>query len=104
MNGRLINTAIGIDDVFAVGRILDRVITVAFGEGGETGAIEVHAIEMDEVRILVGISPAGTEPNLAIFFVDAIDGADDKLAFGDLVRDFSSGDVNEVKMPPAIAF
>src|SRR5689334_18413728 len=59
---------------------------------------------MNEVRVLFGIAAAGAKQNLALNFIDAIDTANDELAPVDLVFDLASGDIDEVQMPPAVAF
>src|SRR4051794_34162962 len=79
-------------------------IAIAFGQRHQTRAVEVNAIELNEVGILIRISSPGPKPNLSFFFVNAIDAAHDKLAFGNLVLDLSSSDIDEIEMAPAIAF
>ncbi len=83
----MIDAAVGVDQVLAVGRKLHRVIAVALGQRDQARAVEVDAVVVDEVRILVGILAAGVEPDLPLLLVDAVDAADDVLAVGDLVLD-----------------
>jgi len=104
MDRRKIDAAVSIDDVVAVGRVLNGVIAIALSEGNQAGAVEIHAAELDEVRVLIGIFSAGTKPDLTFFFVDAIDSANDELAFGDLLFDFAAGNIDEVEVPPSVAF
>ena len=55
MNGRHVDTRIRVDEELAVGRMLNRVVSVAFGQGDQSGAVEVDAVEMNEIGILAGV-------------------------------------------------
>ncbi len=57
-------------------------VSIAFGERNQVGAVEIDPIVVDEVRILARVSSAGAEPDLPLLFIDAIDAADDELALG----------------------
>ena len=102
--GRRIDAAVRVDQVLAIGRELHRVVAVAFGERDQTRAVEVHAVVMHEVRILIGILAAGVKPDLSFLLVDLVDAADNILARGDLILDAAVFDVEQVQVPPAVAF
>src|SRR5262245_4718250 len=103
MNRLLIDARVRIDEVRPVRRVLDAVCTISRSESHEACAIKVHAVVVNEIRVLIGIAAAGAKPNLAIVFVDALDAADDIVALGDLVFDRSILGVDQIDMPPAIA-
>src|SRR5262249_6801702 len=64
----------------------------------------VDAVVMNEVRVLSLVLAAGPEPDLPTCLIDAVDATDDVGAARDLVLDLSLLDVDQVKMPPAVAF
>src|SRR2546427_8290178 len=101
---RCVHAAPGIDEAFAIGRELDGVVAVALGKGDEAGPIQVNTVVMDEVGVLVRVFAAGAEPHLAVFFIDAVDAANNELAFGDLVFDSADFRIDKVEMAPAVAF
>ena len=68
-----------------------------------SGAVEIDAVEMEEVRILVRGSCRWRGTRSAACLVDAIDAADHPLALGDLVLDLPPFGVDQVQMPPAVA-
>src|SRR5262245_35098927 len=78
-------------------------VPVAFCERDQARAVEIHAIKMNEIRILVRVLAAGSEPDLPIFFVNLIDPANDKLSFGYLVFNPPFLRIDQVKMPPTVA-
>ena len=98
-----VDAAVGVDEIPAIRRKLDRVAAVALGQGDQSGAVEIDAVVMDEVRILVGVLAAGAEPDLPLLLVDAVDAADDVRALGDLVLDLAGLGVDQVEVPPAVA-
>ena len=99
---RHVDTAVGVDEVSAIGRELHRVRAVSLGEGDEAGAVEVHPIVVDEVRILAGVLASRPEPDLPLLLIDQVDAADDVLAAGDRVLDLPLPGVDEVEMSPAV--
>src|SRR5205823_11813061 len=89
VDGGSVHTRIGVDEVLSIRRVLDRMIAVALRQCDQSGAVEVDAVIMDQVRILIRILAAGTEPDLPACFVDAVDTAHDILAPGNLVLDLA---------------
>ena len=76
-----------------------RVHAVLFGDAGESGAVERHAIEMP----LEGRFFRGREIDDAFGFVNGIHLADFPIAFGEL-RELLAGQVIEIEMAVAGAF
>ncbi len=62
-----IHAAVGVDEITAIRRILDGVVSVTVGKGDQAGAVEVNPIEVHEVRVLVRILATGAEPDLSLF-------------------------------------
>src|SRR5882724_7322753 len=104
MRRRHINAAVSIDDVFSIWRILHGMVPVSFGERNQTRAIEIHTIKVNEIWILVGVLPAGTKPDLPVFFVDLINPAQNKFSLRDLIFDSAFLRIHQVKMTPTVAF
>ena len=51
-------------------------ITVSsVGECNEASAVEIHAIVMDEIRILIRVLAARRKPDLSVLFVNAVNAA-----------------------------
>src|SRR5262249_52727345 len=77
--------AVGADGVLLAGGERARGAAVAVGEGDESGAVEVHTVVVDQVRVLAGVPAAGPEPHLPLVLVDRVDSANDEVAAGDRV-------------------
>ena len=101
--GRQIDARPRVDVHLTVRRIRHRVIGGCVGERRQAGAVEVDAIEVREVRILLRIHAAGAEIDLAVGLVDALHGAHDELALGDLVLHRARGAVEQVQVRPSVA-
>src|SRR5262249_25098831 len=100
---RQVYARIRIDQVLAVRGILDRVVAVPLGQRDQTGAVEVDAVVVDQVRVLVRVHAAGAKPDLPLLLVNAVDAADDPFAFGDLVLDDAGFGIDQVKLTPTVA-
>src|SRR5262245_4859822 len=101
MYGRRIHTAVGVNDVFTIGRVLDGMVAIGLGEGDKAGAVEVNAIEVDKIGVLIRIFAAGAEPDLAVLLVNTVDASDDELTCGDRVLDLAFFRINQVEMTPS---
>ena len=91
-----------IDERSPVRGILQRMSAVPLCQCDQIGAIEVHPVMVDKIRILFGVSSTGLEPDLAGIFIDPLHLANDPWTQGDLVFQRSQFRVVKVKMPPAI--
>ena len=83
---------------------MNGVIAVAFGQRNQAATIKANAVVMHEIRVLIAALPARAKPDLPVFFIDPIDPAHDEFAFGDLVFDRPVLEVDQVKVPPSVAF
>ncbi len=86
-----------------VGRERDGVIAVGISERGQAGAVEVHAVVVNEIGIPARVHAAGGEPDLARGGVHGRDCANHPLAFRDLVLHLPGDAVVQIEMVPAIA-
>ena len=77
---------------------------IGVGEFGETGAVEIDAAILDEVRILSRNQSAGLEHNLPLGVVHKHDIAHQPFALGDLILHLAGDAVVQVQMLPAVAF
>jgi hypothetical protein len=75
---------------------------VALGQRDQTGAVEIDAVVMDEIRVLPFVLAARPEPDLAVILVDPVDPADDPVAFGDRILDAALRAIDQVQVPPAV--
>ena len=101
--GRLIDRGPSIDVIFAVSGVFEVMVAFRLGERSEPGSIKVDAIGMHEIGIFAGPHAAGLEPDLALVVVDAIDGAHDPFAPGDLILDFARLAIEQIEMRPSVA-
>ena len=62
-----------------------RVVTVAGGEGRETGAIELHSVVVDQIGVLCRLSATRGEVDLSGLLIDVLDATDHPFSPGDLV-------------------
>ena len=60
---------------------------IAFGQNDQMASVKVHVAIVNVIGILAGQNAASAKPDLAFFFVDALDTAHDPFAFRDLVFD-----------------
>ena len=101
---RHVHPAVGVDEIAAIGRELDRVVAVALGERDQAGAVEVDAVVMDEVRVLVRVLAAGAEPDLAASSSSIRSMPRTTYSpLGDRVLDLAGLRVDQVEVPPAVA-
>src|SRR5260370_718369 len=77
-------------------------VPVSFGERDQARAIKIHAIKVNEIRILIGVLAAGSEPDLAIVFIDLINPANNKFSLRNLVFDSPFLCIHEVKVTPTV--
>ena len=75
---------------------------VAFRQDNQSRAIQIHAAQVQIVRVLFGPNAAGPEPRLPLFRVDPLDASNDPLAFGDRILDRAGLGVDQIQViPPA---
>ena len=74
------------------------------GQTEQVRAVEVDAIEIDEVGILTGIHAAGGKPDLTTLVVDVIDASHEPGSLRDLVLELAVLPIVEVEVIPTIAF
>ena len=77
---RQVEPRIGVDKVLSVRRVAQRVIRFGWSQRRQRSAVEVDFVAMYVVGIFVRIHAAGLEVNLAIDFVDAVDGTHHPIA------------------------
>ena len=104
MHRRQVNARIGVDEVLPRRRILNRMRPIAIGQGNKIAAVEVDSIVVEEIRVLAGDLAAGPEPDLSFVLVNAFNGADDKVALGDLVLHLAGLVVDQIEVTPAVFF
>ena len=77
---------------------------VTFSQAKKPGAVEVHAVGVQVIRILTRLAAGGSEGNLTLILIHLHHLAHDPFALSDLVFHFAGHAVVEVKMIPAITF
>src|SRR5438105_4083448 len=79
-------------------------VAVSRRERNQPAAVEIDAIVVNEIRVLIGIAAAGTEPDLALVFINPVDLANDVLSLRNLIFDGALFGVHKIEVPPTIPF
>ena len=101
--GGHVDAAVSVDQEPTVGRILNGVTAVSFGEGNQAGAVEIDTVVMNEIGIFARVLAAGAKPNLALGVIDLVDAAHDVRPRGDDIPELAGICVDQIKVPPAVA-
>jgi hypothetical protein len=79
------------------------VIGVLLRQRGETGPVEVDAVEVKEVRVLSRVHAVRGEPDLALLLVHLFHAAHGPVALRDLVLHSTGDAVVQIQVVPAVA-
>ena len=99
---RQVDSRIRVEIVPTIGGVPEGMVAIPLGHPREAGSVEFDPGVVDVVGVLAGLGPVGPEPDLAGFFVDSIDAADEPFALRDLVLDSPGPRVHEVEVVPAV--
>src|SRR5579871_3407688 len=102
-DGRKVETRIGIDEILAVRRELQRVICLCWSQRREPRTVEANLVAMDVVGILVWVYAAGLEVYLLCCVIDVIYSAYYPIAMGDLANLRTGLAIEEIEVLPAVA-